>query len=358
MENTKNTPRNLRCQYEFLGAAISASLNLSAFILVIEWLPAKYRLYASAAVPLLVSTGEIMSGILAILFPHYRTYLLIVYAPGLVVLAYLWILPESTRWLHASGRHARAMKIIKRTAKQNKRHISDRSLEILMGRPAEADDGGAVEPERSAGFRDFFRYRKMVFRLLVCAAVWCLMCFLYYGIGIRATKFQGDDNKVKVDGICMTTTHIKIYSSGGVEKNVADLDAILIRFSGCNWSELQYLTYLTTVSAEVPAAFASFFILKCVGRKTAIVVTSLTASTALIASCFIPPHWTTLIRLCFALSMMAMASVSAVLCVFSAELWPTPIRSTLMTTCSMVGRIGPMAAPILIVLLVCPVVIL
>lgn len=214
--NHHENASNLQCQYEFLGAAISACLNLSAFILVIEWLPAKYRLYASAAVPLLVATGEILSGVLAILFPHYRTYLLLVYSPGLVVLAYLWILPESTRWLHASGRHARAMKIIKRTAKQNKRHISDRSLEILMGRPAEADADGAVEPERNAGFRDFFRHRKMVFRLLVCAAVWCLMCFLYYGIGIRATKFQGDDNKVKVDHICMTSYSVVVLEKKSI----------------------------------------------------------------------------------------------------------------------------------------------
>lgn len=148
----------------------------------------------------LFAVGELSSGILAILFPHYRTYLLAVYVPGLIVLAYLWLLPESIRWLHASGHYSQALRINKSVAKYNKRSISDKSLEILLNRPdiGAVDECGCIEKQNSSNILVLFRCRDMILRLMICACIWCLMCFVYYGIGIRATKFDGDDNKVRM----------------------------------------------------------------------------------------------------------------------------------------------------------------
>lgn len=81
---------------------------------------------------------------------------------------------------------------------QNGRDVSDKALEFLMARPVKTDKNGAVDTERTGGIREFFSHRSMVVRLVVCAVVWCLMCFLYYGLSIRATMFQGDNNKVNI----------------------------------------------------------------------------------------------------------------------------------------------------------------
>lgn len=193
------SPKNFTPQFEFLGAAISSSVYLAAFILVIEWLPTKYRLFAASTVTSLFAVGEMSSGLLAMLFAHYRTYLLAVYVPGLIVLAYLWLLPESVRWLHASGHYGRSLRIMRKIAKQNNRTISNKSLEILLNRSENNMDEECHSIEmQSTNIRVLFRCHDMVIRLMICACIWCLMCFIYYGIGIRATKFEGDDNKVRM----------------------------------------------------------------------------------------------------------------------------------------------------------------
>lgn len=112
----------------------------------------------------------------------------------------------------------------------------------------------------------------------------------------------------------------------------------------------QYITYITTVMGEIPAAIITYFLLKCVGRRSAISANSIITCVSLLISTVVPAQYTILIRICFSIGMMAASSTLAVLYVFTAEIWPTAHRNTLMNICSMVGRIGSMMAPLAILL--------
>lgn len=102
--------------------------------------------------------------------------------------------------------------------------------------------------------------------------------------------------------------------------------------------------------AEIPSAILTYFLLKSVGRRTAISLNSIIMGVSLLISSFIPTHYTLLIRICFSIGMMATSSALAVVYVFTAEIWPTAHRNTLMNICSMIGRIGSMLAPLTILL--------
>lgn len=240
----------------------------------------------------------------AIFFQNYRTFLVAIYAPGLLMALYFWLVPESARWLITTGKYKRAMKILKRTAKQNKRQISEKSLEILrnscnMG----SEDGSDYD---STSITTIFQHKILILRLIMCSMLWILTVFVFYGLSVNATKIADDSNK--------------------------------------------YVTYITTMIAEVPAAIITFFLLKYIGRRTAMSCALTTAGSATILSTFVPTQYTLVIRVMFFIGMCATSSAFAILYTFSAEIWPTPLRNTLMNICSMIGRCGSMAAPLAILL--------
>lgn len=118
------------------------------------------------------------------------------------------------------------------------------------------------------------------------------------------------------------------------------------------WGSFQYLTYITTVSAEIPAAILTYVILQNVGRRKVLCFATIVTGVSLISAALMPPHHPSIIRAILFVGMMAEASAFTVLYIFTAELWPTPLRNTLTNICAMVGRIGSIIAP-LSILLVC-----
>lgn len=241
---------------------------------------------------------------MAMLLPHYRTFLVAIYVPALLVSFYFWLVPESTRWLIATGQYERAMKILRRTAKQNNREMSEKSLEIVRNSCNDAK-GGNGENDCSS-VTAIFQTKILIVRLIMCSLCWIAIVFVFYGLSVNATKIVNDSNK--------------------------------------------YLSYITTMIAEFPAALITFFLLKYVGRRTAMCCTLAISASTTILSTFVPTHYTLIIRIMFFVGMCATSSAFAVLYVFSAELWPTAMRNTLMNICSMIGRFGSMLAPLAILL--------
>lgn len=171
---------------------------MSAFILCIEWLSSKYRVLASTTIAGVYPIGEVWLGVAAILFPHYRTLLTIFYAPALFVIVYLWLLPESSRWLHAAGHYDRAAAAVTRIAHQNGRVLSSTSLDILKSNAQKSmkSDGISVD-EKNVSFMIVFQYKTLFIRLVVCSCEWVIATLVYYGLSVNATKVFNDDNKVR-----------------------------------------------------------------------------------------------------------------------------------------------------------------
>lgn len=170
---------------------------MSSFILCIEWLSTKYRVLASTTIAGVYPLGEIWLGIAAISFPHYRTFLLAFYTPAIFVITYLWLLPESARWLHAAGHYDRATAVLSRIARQNNRELSPTSLEILKTDAKKVSKSNPNEVESiGVPFSAVFRHKVLLGRLIVCSCEWIIVALVYYGLSVNATKVVNDDNKV------------------------------------------------------------------------------------------------------------------------------------------------------------------
>lgn len=287
---------------------------MAAFLLCIEWVSTKYRVLSSTIVAIIYPVGEILLGLTAIYIDHYRTFLIAIYVPALFVVSYFWLIPESVRWLVVTGQHQKALKIIQQTAKDNKKEISEKSLEILhitcnandkVNGTTNAANKDA-EKQETVGAADsiasIFKHRILILRLIVCSFCWIIVTHIFYGLSVSATKISDDDNK--------------------------------------------YLSYIVVMMAEIPASIISYFLLDYVGRRPTMCGALVTAGVATIASTFIPVEHTIIIRILFFIGMCATSTAFAVLYIFSAEIWPTGIRNTMMNICSMIGRFGSMLAPL------------
>lgn len=283
---------------------------MAAFVLCVEWVSTKHRVMSSTIVSLIYPLGEVLLGLAAMYYDHYRHFLVFVYTPALLIIFYFWLVPESIRWLVVTGQHKKALKILRQTAKNNNTTISDKSYAILRqscNASTIALDRAGAEKELvghniTESVTDIFKHKILIVRLIVCSMCWIMVTHIFYGLSLSATKIADDDNK--------------------------------------------YLSYIVVMLAEMPAALISYFLLDYAGRRTTMCGSLVTAGVATIASTLIPIHQTIIIRTLFFIGMCATSCAFAVLYIYSAEIWPTPLRNTLMNLCSMIGRFGSMLAPL------------
>lgn len=280
---------------------------MATFVLCVEWVSSKYRILSGTIIAVIYPLGEILIGVAAIYLSHYRHFLLAIYTPALIIIFYFWFVPESVRWLIVIGQYNKALRILKRTAKQNNKTMSDKSMEILKNHCyKDKNVNGECNSTNCNSLKSIFLNKLLIMRLITCSLCWIMTVFLFYGLSVNATKITDDNNK--------------------------------------------YLSYIITMIAEAPAAIITYFLLKYIGRRTAMCTGMCIAGIATIISTFVPTNSTFIIRIVFFIGMCATSSSFAVLYVFSAEIWPTNMRNTLMNICSMIGRFGSMLAPLAILL--------
>lgn len=253
---------------------------------------------SSTIVTLTYPIGEIFLGLAAMYWDHYRSFLVFIYVPAFVSVFYFWLIPESVRWLVATKQHAKALKILEKAAKSNKTRLSDTSFYILQ---QSSNDEKAEANEPTDKITDVLKHKKLLVRLAVCSFCWVNVCHLFYGLSLTSTKIEDDENK--------------------------------------------YLSYITTMCAEFPASVLAYYLLKNSSRRICMCIPLTTAGVATIGIMLVPSAQLFLKRALFSIGMCATSCSFAVLYTYTAEIWPTSQRNTLMNICSMIGRIGAMVAP-------------
>lgn len=74
------------------------------------------------------------------------------------------------------------------------------------------------------------------------------------------------------------------------------------------------------------------------------------SAVSIIITPFIPEEHSTIVLILFVVGKGSVTIAFEVLYIFTAEQWPTNLRTTIMNSCSMMGRIGLMVAPLAVIL--------
>lgn len=163
-----------------------------------EYVGPKYRVLASSLISYSYAIGEMLLGLAAWLFPYWRTLLRVTYIPSIFLISYLWILPESVRWLLSKGDYKAAEKALKKAAKFNGIVLSDKSLKTLYHSVeynhinVNEDTENEKSGKNKSVFHQMIRSKILMVRMICCSMWWITCTFVYYGLSLSAVSIAGD----------------------------------------------------------------------------------------------------------------------------------------------------------------------
>uniref|UniRef100_A0A8C6N8N3 Uncharacterized protein n=1 Tax=Melopsittacus undulatus TaxID=13146 RepID=A0A8C6N8N3_MELUD len=259
------------------------------FFSVTEWVGVSYRSKAVLITHCCFAIGQMILAGLAYGIRNWRLLQIAGTAPVFALFFYIWVLPESARWLVIKGRIEEAKKLLQKAAAINKRTLPPELLEQV---PAGAVFVAALE-------------------LSFIPWIWLHVLFHF--------NFRFADSLVYY----------------GLSLNVSGF--------GLN----VYLTQLAFGGVELPARISCIFLLQWFGRKKTQAAVLLLSG---LMSLLLPsdqPVVTTVLAIIGKFTSTASFSTSYV---YSAELFPTVVRQTGLGLCSMLARLAGIMAPLLLLL--------
>ncbi|XP_068142334.1 LOW QUALITY PROTEIN: organic cation transporter protein [Drosophila tropicalis] len=280
--------------FEFLDNATSSTLYSTCFVIGIELVGPRRRVLACSVITVFYAVGEVALAMFAKAFPDWRILLRITYMPSLILLAYFWILPESVRWLLSQGKEERAKGILRRAAKVNKRKLSESSLDklVMANRDKLKESQESKFPIREA-------FKNFKWRIANCSLCWIVHVLVYYGLSLNVVLLDGD----------------------------------------------KYNNFAYIALVEIPGFFLPLLIMDRFGRRYSLCGLMLLSGLCCIGTIFTGGDQYVLQLVLFLVGKLTITASFQVLYFFASEIFPTNIRTSLLSFCSMMGRFGSMIAP-------------
>ncbi|XP_065522945.1 solute carrier family 22 member 13-like isoform X1 [Lathamus discolor] len=276
-----------------VGAA-EAGIMIIALALATEWVGVSHRPKAVLITHCCFAIGQMILAGLSYGIRNWRLLQIAGSAPVFALFFYIWVLPESARWLVIKGRIEEAKKVLQKAASINKRTLPPELLEQL--KPETQPKPGST--------LDLFRETHLRKVTLIINCTWFADSLVYYGLSLNVSGF------------------------------------------GLN----VYLTQLAFGAVELPARYSCIFLLQWFGRKKTQAVLLLLSGLMCLIITGIPedqPVATTVLATIGKLTATASFSTSYV---YSAELFPTVVRQTGVGLCSMSARLAGIIVPLLLLL--------
>ena len=271
----------------FMAAGACGS-HLVSFVLQFEWSCPKFRTKASvfAQVPFAVGFLYVVFLSWFLRSSSWRTLQWVFAAPNLLFLLFPFLLPESPRWLVSQGRRKKALSSIATAAKSNNL-LAPKETVVLKN----------LTNGEEQGITSLARHPKLLFRLFIMSLNWIVITLCYYGLSMNSANQD---------------LFIGLGTMAGVE---------LVAFLG------------------------TMFIMDACGRQSILSRCQMLGGVSCICAGFTP---TSYVWARFALALIGKAGASAcfaIVFVYTAEMFPTPIRNSAVGICSTVARIGALSAP-------------
>ncbi|XP_055934235.1 organic cation transporter protein-like isoform X1 [Argiope bruennichi] len=282
----------------FITAAAVSGLFQTGYILAVEYIGTSKRLICANIMQIVFAIGELILSLVAYFVRKWRYLELAISIPAAILLVYYWLLPESVRWLISKGKHSKAKKTVLKAAKWNNATIPEHLL-----RAAEYTN---IDPEmdqrqQSAGPLSLVRTPQIRKWSLNIFFNWIVNAMVYYGLSL-------------------STGHL----SGNVYGNFAILAAV-----------------------EIPAVLLATWALYYCGRRYVLCAVMVFGGLSCGATVFVPQYLAWVSTLLAVLGKSAIAASFAIIYIYSAEIYPTVLRSTGIGFSSMFARLGGMIAPII-----------
>ncbi|XP_078521381.1 solute carrier family 22 member 13-like isoform X2 [Lissotriton helveticus] len=277
----------LRC---VVGIGISGFL-INNLVLVAEWVGVSQRAYATITSHIFFAFGLMVLAGLAYGIRNWRLLQLVGSVPYALCFVYIWILPESPRWLLTQGKSQDAKNLLQKAAKINKRKIPEELLEQLSEGTKTA----------SGNMLDLFKKPRLRKITIITCFLWFANSLTYYGLSLNVGSFGLDI----------------------------------------------YLTQLVFGIVEIPSRVGCIFLLGLIGRKTLLTACFLLGGASCLIIIAIPKDFPIVITILAVIGKMLIACAFSTCYVYAAELFPTVIRQNGVGLASTSARVAGIIAPLL-----------
>ncbi|KAG4080350.1 hypothetical protein HA402_010842 [Bradysia odoriphaga] len=250
-----------------------------------------------------VSAGQMLLAVVTMFISDFRVLLRLLYGIVACTLTFIWLVPESVRWLFSIGKYAEGAKVLEKVARWNgtevpvdtltelkSRNKSDLLLEPREVIKIEAGQHSVVTALRSPVLRN---------RLLNCCYCFFTNALIYFGLSVYSSSLPGDK-------------HMNLLYAGTI---------------------------------ELPGNAATHYVLQRYGRKWSLVVSMVVCSVACIGSELLSGSVMEIIL--FLVGKFAVALSYTILNLYAIELFPTNLRQSMFNICMVFAGCGNIVAPLL-----------
>ncbi|XP_039621886.1 organic cation transporter protein-like isoform X2 [Polypterus senegalus] len=270
-----------------------------AYILGMEFVGASKRHLIGLIIGICFIVGHITLTGMAYVVREWRKLQLFIAVPPLGCLIYCWFIPESPRWLILKNRTVEAEKIIRKVS-----HINKVGLPKTIILITDSKNKSKTVILRKHTLLDLLKTPNLRRNTLTVFISWFSISCGYYGLALNTHNLSGEP----------------------------------------------YLNFLLTGLVEIPAAAFFFVIVDRLGRKRIILGTEVLAGVTCVAVAFIPDAFGWInVTLCL-VGRFFISMAFGVMYLYSAEIFPTALRTTGIGCAQMFGRLGAIACQWVILL--------
>lgn len=284
----------------FLAGMGHVGTFMMAFTLSLEYVGPSSRTLCGCLIEVPFALGGLIVGFLSWGgVRDWRTLQYICSIPCAGIALFYFIIPESPRWLLAKGKlHQLELDVVK-TARVN--HTEDPSWLFHKGDPTPEHKHEEVHVSENAGkatILDLFRPKTICIRTIAMFYNWMVTTLCYYGLTMTASSL----------------------------------------------SDNLFLNFTLLILVEIPANIFCIFVMDRCGRKPVLAFCQILAGVTCITAGLVSDITWLQVVLALAGKFGAAAAFTIVF-VYTAEMFPTEIRSTAVGSSSTCARIGGILAP-------------
>ncbi|XP_064652461.1 organic cation transporter protein-like isoform X2 [Lineus longissimus] len=282
----------------FLCGMAAGGGYTTAFVLIMELNGPKHRTKLGIWVQGFFGLGFTTLPGLAYFIRNHVTLQIVIASPCLLLLSYYWLIPESPRWLMTQGRYEEAERIARKFARLNRRSVS-KKIKLTEGTMI-SDDNKKDKDKDTANILDLLRTPNIRRQTFCVVFIWLVNSLVYYGLS---------------------------FSSGSFGDNI-------------------YLNIFLGGLVELPAYVVTMLLLDRFGRRVILISFMVAGGAACLGCMPLLPHKTSPVLLSIAMFGKFCISASfAIIYLWTAEIYPTVVRTVGVGSGSMAARFGGLLAP-------------
>ncbi|KAK1788186.1 hypothetical protein P4O66_016647 [Electrophorus voltai] len=297
-----STSFTMFCVFRFFCGMGLSGLILNSFSLIVEWVPTRVRTIVGTVTGYCYTIGQIILAMVAYYIRDWRWLILAVSLPFYAFFLYSWWFLESARWLVLSKKPEQAVKNLKAVAYINGRHAEREKINLEMLQESMKKEMSCSKGSYSGV--DLLRTQTLRTITICLSAVWFSTSFAYYGLSMDLQKF------------------------------------------GVNI----YLIQVIFGAVDIPSKIIVTVCMSTIGRRLSQCGALVLSGVAIFINLLVP-YELQIVRTTLAVIGKGCLAASFSCCyLYSGELYPTVIRQNGMGWVTMMGRLGAMVAPMVLML--------